>query len=84
MKKEVNGIDRIICDCCGRQIVEKNYNNEYMTGPLNRTTLIGPNKHCCINCLPDYNNDMETEEGKIDGFGDRDNKERRWSAEYEE
>jgi len=44
---------RLICDCCGRQIVSYKANDKYIIGPASDGVLIlGINKHACPECSP--------------------------------
>ncbi len=45
---------RLICDCCGRQIVDYKANDEFIIGPKKGTELIGINQHTCHECYSDW------------------------------
>jgi len=44
----------LICDCCGRQILDRRCNDRYTVGPTKDARLIGVNKHACGICFPDW------------------------------
>ena len=44
----------VYCDCCARQIVDRDGSDRYWVGPRSSAVVIGINLHCCHACLPEY------------------------------
>ena len=54
--------NRVICDCCGRQIVTYKADEKQVIGPRDKAKSIGFGRHCCHVCYPDYEEQQQENE----------------------
>ena len=65
IQERSSGSKVLICDCCGRQIIDHVSDDRYTVGPREGTRKIGVNKHACRVCFPEWKEWAEWNEKRL-------------------